>query len=43
MRVTDPYVADEVARQSALLILDEELDWSLLDIWEDGEQAVMRV
>ena len=50
MRVTDPYAADEMARngieclqQSALLIPHEELDWSLLDNWEDRELAVMRV
>ena len=50
MRVMDPYHADEMARrgieclqQSALLIPHEELDWSLLDNWEDREQAVMRV
>jgi len=50
MRVVDPHGADDLARhgidnlqQSAHLIPHEELDWSLLDNWEDRQFAVRRV
>lgn len=48
MRVQDPFAADELAQQgisclkeSALLIPHSELDWSLLDNWDERELAVM--
>lgn len=50
MRTEDPVAADEHARQgltylkeSALLIPHSELDWSLLDYWEEKKLAVMMV